>query len=138
MEWYSTADSPFGSDVDAPPNGGLGLNVFLRGGDDVFQTWHTGGRGVEQLSQSFPLIGVLPWGRQEEWQDSPEGWPKEGPDRNLIPASRANGGESRCTLSARQCRYGSATWAYGIVMTTLPRACPTSRWRSPAAASASG
>lgn len=61
MEWYSTAESPFGSDVYAPPNGGLGLNVFLRGGDDVFQTWHTGGRGVEQLSQSSPLIGVLPW-----------------------------------------------------------------------------
>ena len=75
MEWYSTADSPFGSDVDAPPNGGFGLNVFLRDGNDVYRTWHTSGRGVEQLSHSFPLIDVLPWGRQEEWQDSPAGWP---------------------------------------------------------------
>ena len=23
-----------------------------------------------------PLIDLLPYGRQEEWQDSPEGWPK--------------------------------------------------------------
>ena len=76
MEWYSTSDSPFGSDVDAPPNGGFGLNVFLRDENDVYRTWHTSGRGVEQLSHSFPLIDVLPWGRQEEWQDSPEGWPQ--------------------------------------------------------------
>ena len=34
------------------------------------------GRGTEQLSHSFALIDLLPWGRQEEWQDSPEGWPK--------------------------------------------------------------
>ena len=24
----------------------------------------------------FPLIDLLPYGRQEEWQDSPEGWPQ--------------------------------------------------------------
>ena len=33
------------------------------------------GRGVEQLSHTFPLIDILPWARQEEWLDSPEGWP---------------------------------------------------------------
>ena len=33
MTWYSTADSPFGADVDAPPGGGFGVNVFLRDGD---------------------------------------------------------------------------------------------------------
>jgi predicted dithiol-disulfide oxidoreductase (DUF899 family) len=50
--------------------------VFLRDGDTVYRTWHTNGRGVEQLSHTFALIDVLPWGRQEQWQDSPEGWPK--------------------------------------------------------------
>jgi hypothetical protein len=44
MTWYSTADSPFGADVDAPPGGGFGLNVFLRDGDTVYRTWHTNGR----------------------------------------------------------------------------------------------
>lgn len=78
MTWYSTADSPFGTDVDAPPGGGFAVNVFLREGDQVYRTWHTAGRGTEQLSQTFPLIDVLPYGRQEPWQDSPAGWPQAG------------------------------------------------------------
>ncbi|MGB3287357.1 DUF899 domain-containing protein [Mycolicibacter algericus] len=78
MAWYSTDDSAFGADVDAPPGEGFAVNVFLRQGDKVFRTWHTTGRGVEQLSHTFPLIDVLPYGRQEEWQDSPSGWP-QGP-----------------------------------------------------------
>ena len=76
MAWYSTAQSSFGADVDAPPGGGFGVNVFLRDGDTVYRTWHTNGRGTEQLSHTFGLIDVLPWGRQEQWQDSPDGWPK--------------------------------------------------------------
>jgi predicted dithiol-disulfide oxidoreductase (DUF899 family) len=76
MTWYSTANSPFGADVDAPPGGGFALNVFLRDGDTVYRTWHTGGRGVEHLGHTFSLIDLLPYGRQEEWQDSPEGWPQ--------------------------------------------------------------
>jgi len=76
MAWYSTANSPFGSDVGAPPAGGFAVNVFLRDGDTVYRTWHTNGRGTEQLSYAFGLIDLLPYGRREEWQDSPEGWPK--------------------------------------------------------------
>src|SRR5271166_3401464 len=76
MTWYSTADSSFGADVDAPPGGGFAVNVFLRDCDRVYRTWHTNGRGTEQLSHSFALIDVLPYGRQEEWQDSPDGWPQ--------------------------------------------------------------
>jgi predicted dithiol-disulfide oxidoreductase (DUF899 family) len=75
MDWYSSSESSFAADVDAPPDGGFGVNVFLRDGDTVYRTWHTNGRGTEQLSYTFPLIDVLPWGRQEEWLDSPEGWP---------------------------------------------------------------
>jgi predicted dithiol-disulfide oxidoreductase (DUF899 family) len=52
------------------------VNVFLRDGDTVYRTWHTDGRGTEQLSYTCALIDILPWGRQEEWQDSPDGWPK--------------------------------------------------------------
>jgi predicted dithiol-disulfide oxidoreductase (DUF899 family) len=78
MTWYSTANSPFGTDVGAPPGGGFAVNVFLRDGDTVYRTWHTSGRGTEQLGYSFALIDLLPFGRQEEWQDSPDGWP-QGP-----------------------------------------------------------
>jgi predicted dithiol-disulfide oxidoreductase (DUF899 family) len=76
MTWYSTADSPFGADVGAPRGGGFAVNVFLRDGDTVYRTWHTSGRGVEQLTYTFALVDVLPYGRQEEWQESPEGWPQ--------------------------------------------------------------
>ena len=75
MEWYSSSESSFGADVDAPPGEGFAVNVLLRDGDTVYRTWHTNGRGTEQLSHSFPLIDVLPYGRQEEWLDSPPGWP---------------------------------------------------------------
>ena len=63
MEWYSSSESSFGADVDAPPGGGFGVNVFLRDGDTVYRTWHTNGRGTEQLSHSFaadrhPAVGT--------------------------------------------------------------------------------
>lgn len=77
MEWYSSSESAFGADMDAPPGGGFAVNVFLRDHDTVYRTWHTAGRGTEQLSHSFALIDLLPYGRQEEWQDSPEGWPQD-------------------------------------------------------------
>jgi predicted dithiol-disulfide oxidoreductase (DUF899 family) len=76
MDWYSTADSPFGDDMGAPLGGGFQVNVFLRVDDTVFRTYSTQGRGVEQLSHTFPLIDLLPYGRQEDWQDSPDGWPQ--------------------------------------------------------------
>jgi predicted dithiol-disulfide oxidoreductase (DUF899 family) len=76
MTWYSTSNSSFGEDVGAPAGGGFAVNVFLREGNNVYRTWHTAGRGTEQLSHSFALIDLLPYGRQEEWQDSPEDWPQ--------------------------------------------------------------
>ena len=76
MDWYSSSASSFGADVGAAPGTGFAVNVFFRDRDKVYRTWHTDGRGTEQLSHSFALIDLLPWGRQEEWQDSPEGWPQ--------------------------------------------------------------
>jgi len=88
MTWYSTANSPFGTEVGAPPGGEYAVNVFLRDGDTVYRTWHTNGRGTEQLSYSFGLIDLLPYGRREDWQDSPDGWPKE-PAGNRWATSQA-------------------------------------------------
>jgi predicted dithiol-disulfide oxidoreductase (DUF899 family) len=77
MDWYSTANSSFGADMGAPAGGGFAVNVFIRGDDGtVYRTWHTDGRGTEQLSHTFPLIDLLPYGRQEAWQDAPDGWPQ--------------------------------------------------------------
>ncbi|MFI7696158.1 DUF899 domain-containing protein [Nonomuraea sp. NPDC049655] len=87
MTWYSTAGSPFGADVGAPPGAGFAVNVFLRDGDAVYRTWHTDGRGTEQLTHTFALIDLLPYGRQEEWQDSPDGWPRS-PAYSRWPSSQ--------------------------------------------------
>ena len=76
LTWYSSAESSFGADVDAGPNGAFGINVFLRDGEDVYRTWHTGSRGAELFNPVFAFSNVLPYGRQEEWQDVPEGWPQ--------------------------------------------------------------
>ncbi|OBK88565.1 DUF899 domain-containing protein [Mycolicibacter sinensis] len=76
MDWYSSADSQFGADVGVPPGGQFALNVFLRQGDTVYRTWHTNHRGCEQLGYMFGLLDALPYGRQEAWQDSPDGWPQ--------------------------------------------------------------
>src|SRR6195952_3827174 len=101
MTWYSTANSSFGADIDAPPNGGFGVNVFLRDGDTVYRTWHTKGRGTEQLSYTFALIDILPWGRPEGWQVPPDGSPqspssprgRDSPD--VARLSGADGGSGR-------------------------------------------
>jgi predicted dithiol-disulfide oxidoreductase (DUF899 family) len=76
MDWYSTAHSSFGTDMGAPPAGGFQVNVFLRDGDTVYRTYNTQGRGTEQLGHIFGLLDLLPYGRQEEWQESPAGWPQ--------------------------------------------------------------
>lgn len=76
MDWYSSSQSSFGADMGAAPGSGFAVNVFLRDGETVYRTWHTDGRGTEQLSHSFALIDLLPYGRQEVWQDSPDGWPQ--------------------------------------------------------------
>ena len=88
MVWYSTANSPFGTDMGAPPDGGFQVNVFLRIGENVYRTYNTQGRGTEQLSHTFPLIDLLPYGRQEDWQDSPDGWP-QSPAGSKWPPSEA-------------------------------------------------
>jgi predicted dithiol-disulfide oxidoreductase (DUF899 family) len=53
-----------------------GLSVFFRIGEDVYHTYSTYARGTESLTDSYALLDVTPYGRQEDWEDSPEGWPQ--------------------------------------------------------------
>jgi predicted dithiol-disulfide oxidoreductase (DUF899 family) len=53
-----------------------GVSVFLRIGDEVFHTYSTYGRGVDMLMTTFNYLDLTPYGRREEWEDSPEGWPQ--------------------------------------------------------------
>jgi predicted dithiol-disulfide oxidoreductase (DUF899 family) len=54
-----------------------GLSVFFRVDDEVFHSYSTFARGVEHLTNSYALLDVTPFGRQEDWEDSPAGWPQK-------------------------------------------------------------
>ncbi len=76
VPWLSTSDD-FNTDFGV--TAGFGLNVFLRDGDEVFRTYFTSGRGVEALGSNWTFLDLTPLGRQETWEDSPEGWPQTSP-----------------------------------------------------------
>ena len=57
----------------------FGLSVFLRDGDSVYRTYFTTARGVEALGTVWTLLDLTPFGRQESWEDSPDGWPQTRP-----------------------------------------------------------
>ncbi|TQS39510.1 DUF899 domain-containing protein [Cryptosporangium phraense] len=74
VPWYSSFGSDFSDDLGL--GGMFGLSVLLRDGDDVFRTYFTSGRGVDRLRLDFNLLDLTPYGRQEAWEDSPDGWPQ--------------------------------------------------------------
>ncbi|GIG92207.1 DUF899 family protein [Plantactinospora endophytica] len=70
--WYSTHG------IDDPAYAGGGeIACFLRRDDRFFLTYETTGRGVEAIMSSHKLLDMTVYGRQEVWEDSPEGWPQE-------------------------------------------------------------
>lgn len=54
-----------------------GLSVFFRIDNDVFHTYSTYARGVESLTDTYSLLDMTPYGRQEDFEDSPIGWPQQ-------------------------------------------------------------
>jgi len=55
---------------------GFMLSVFLRAGDDVYRTYNTVSRGVDRILWVHNMLDLTPYGRQQEWEDSPVGWPQ--------------------------------------------------------------
>lgn len=51
-----------------------GNSVFLRDGDTVFHTYSAYARGLDQLATPYNFLDLTPYGRQEDWEDSPVGW----------------------------------------------------------------
>jgi len=89
LPWYSSFDSDFNVDFglspETPQEGvyqdgeTFGLSVFVRDGDEVYRTYFTNRRGVETLGPVWTLLDLTPLGRQEEWEESPEGRPQGPP-----------------------------------------------------------
>jgi predicted dithiol-disulfide oxidoreductase (DUF899 family) len=81
IPWYSSAGSDFNRDfrITTDDRDTFGLSVFLRDGADVFRTYFTDQRGVEALGSIWTFLDLTPLGRQEDWEDSPDGRPQSRP-----------------------------------------------------------
>jgi predicted dithiol-disulfide oxidoreductase (DUF899 family) len=56
-----------------------GHNVFFHDGDKVFRTYFINSRGGEAMGSTWSYLDATPLGRQETWEDSPEGYPQTPP-----------------------------------------------------------
>jgi predicted dithiol-disulfide oxidoreductase (DUF899 family) len=76
MPWYTITDD---FDVDFGVDEWHGTNAFIRDGDRVFRTYFINNRGDEALGGTWSYLDLTALGRQEEWEDSPEGYPQTPP-----------------------------------------------------------
>src|SRR5438034_7388288 len=76
MPWYTITDS---FDADFGVDEWHGTNAFIRDGDRVFRTYFINNRGDEALGSTWSYLDMTALGRQEEWEDSPEGYPQTPP-----------------------------------------------------------
>ena len=75
MPWYSAQES-LETLLVGRRVGMFHLVCYVRQGDRVFETYWTNGRGVEAMDNSFALMDLTVYGRQQKWEDSPTGWPR--------------------------------------------------------------
>jgi len=73
----SDFNDDFGVTIDGRET--FGLSVFLRDGESVFRTYFTNGRGVEALGSVWTFLDLTPFGRQENWEQTPAGRPQSAP-----------------------------------------------------------
>jgi predicted dithiol-disulfide oxidoreductase (DUF899 family) len=79
--WVSSEKNSFNADfgITTPEGENHGLSVFLRDGDKIYRTYFTSARGTEVLGNVWGFLEATPYGRQEQWEDSPAGWPQTPP-----------------------------------------------------------
>jgi predicted dithiol-disulfide oxidoreductase (DUF899 family) len=76
MPWYSAPRYSLESLLVGRRVGRMHIVCYLRQGSRVFETYWTTSRGVEVVGNSYPLLDLTVYGRQERWEDSPPGWPQ--------------------------------------------------------------
>ena len=76
IPWYTITDD-FDTDFDVGE--WHGTNAFLRDGDRIFRTYFIDGRGDEAMGSTWSYLDITALGRQEEWEDSPDGYPQTPP-----------------------------------------------------------
>lgn len=90
MPWYSASEASLRALLDGRRIRTMYLICYLRQGSDVFETYWTTLRGVEAMDNNYRLLDLTVYGRQQEWEDSPAGWPQieEGMTADGRPAAQ--------------------------------------------------
>jgi predicted dithiol-disulfide oxidoreductase (DUF899 family) len=76
IPWYTLTDD---FDKDFGVDEWHGTNAFLRDGDRVFRTYFVNSRGDEAMGSTWSYLDITALGRQENWEDSPDGYPQTPP-----------------------------------------------------------
>ena len=76
IPWYTLTDD---FDADFGVDEWHGTNAFIREGDEIFRTYFIDSRGDEAMGSTWAYLDMTALGRQEEWEDSPEGYPQTPP-----------------------------------------------------------
>ena len=76
IPWYTITDD---FDRDFGVDEWHATNVFFREGDEITRTYVIDKRGDEMMGGTWSYLDITPLGRQEEWEDSPEGYPQTPP-----------------------------------------------------------
>jgi len=74
VPFASSRGTTFSADTGAGDS--MMLNAFLREGEDVYRTYNTTHRGLDRLAFDQNILDLTVFGRQEDWEDSPPGWPR--------------------------------------------------------------
>jgi predicted dithiol-disulfide oxidoreductase (DUF899 family) len=74
LPFVSSHNNSFNADCGG--GGGFNFTMFLRDGDEIYRTYSTTARGVDRLLFVNNVLDLAPYGRQEDWEDSPDGWPQ--------------------------------------------------------------
>jgi predicted dithiol-disulfide oxidoreductase (DUF899 family) len=86
MPWYSAQES-LDTLLAGRPVSMMYIVCYLRQGSRIFETYWTTIRGVEAMDNSYRLLDLTVYGRQETWEDSPASWPQG----DIMDTLRSNG-----------------------------------------------
>lgn len=78
IPWVSSFESTFNEDFGFTVNDEEehGITFLVRDGDRILRTSEIRARGAEEMISTFALLDHTVFGRQEAFEDSPEGWPQ--------------------------------------------------------------
>ena len=102
MPWYSAPQASLEALLVGRRVGMMHIVCYLRQGSKTFETYWTTRRGVEAMDNSYRLLDLTVYGRQEAWEDSPPGWPRRSKSehpyrtdgRPIVQWSRLRAGHS--------------------------------------------